>query len=133
MATATAGCLQQESRSDTDQGASAQQDSHEIKKLRGENTALTNEKRLLKERLDEQLAREKRLSAELNRLKYLTARQEVQIKALADAPVERDAYRKRCEELTLQLAQLQKKIAQLQETIAPPDDPSEPSQESQEK
>lgn len=90
----------------------------ESQRLKDEDRALKSRAVILAARLAEQLEREKRLSVEVNKLRFLTARQEEQIRALAGAPAERDAYREKCQKLTIELARLRKQIAKLQGIIA---------------
>ena len=80
--------------------------------------AATEENLILSARLDEQLGRERRLSAQLSKLKFLNRQQQAQIKALADAPGERDALKKDNERLSGEIDQLKAKIKELAAEIA---------------
>jgi len=85
----------------------------ETGKLKAELDSLKAENQILHSRLEEQLAREGRLSDRLNRLKFLSAQQQVQIDTLAQAPAARDKYRRQAERLARRVADLQRQIDQL--------------------
>ena len=80
--------------------------------------------RILAARLVELTDREKRLVKELNRLRFLHVQQQQQIQALADAPAERDALKKRCDALSAEVSRLVERLARLQ---AEPPDANDPA------
>lgn len=90
----------------------------QAKSLREENRELRNRNKILSARLDELAGRDKHLSERISRLAFLNERQREQIRALADAPVERDAYREKSEKLAIEAARLRKRIAELEKLIA---------------
>lgn len=81
-------------------------------KLRAEIEELNAQNKLLNTRLDEMNARERQLSEELNRLRELSKQLENQVRSLAVAPLERDAYKARCERLGEQVAELERRLAE---------------------
>ena len=90
----------------------------QVKTLKEDLAAVKSRNLILAARLEEQLAREKRLSEHLNKLRFLNTQQQMQIEALADAPAQRDASRGRAEQLTRQVAELKEHIEELQAVIA---------------
>ena len=88
------------------------------KKLEELNATLLSRNRVLSLQLEELLAREKRLAAEVNRLRFLSDQQREQLDALSDAPTERDAYRSQCHELAEKVFQLERQLDELKATIA---------------
>jgi len=78
-----------------------------------ENTTLKSRNMILEARLAELQGREERLAAEVNRLRFLVRQQENEIAALADAPKQRDVYKKRCESLSREVARLSRRIEEL--------------------
>ncbi len=89
-----------------------------IKQLQTENASLRDDKTILTARLDEQLERERRLAREVKRLRFVRIKQDEQIRALADAPVERDKYQAQCRQLSATVSKLEKRIATLEALIA---------------
>jgi len=73
---------------------------------------------ILSARLEELLERERRLSDEVNRLKFLNAQQNSQIQALAGAPAERDALREKCRQFEAELSELKAQVQALQATAS---------------
>ena len=73
---------------------------------------------ILSARLEELLERERRLSDEVNRLKFLNAQQDYQIQALAGAPAERDALREKCRQFEAELSELKAQVQALQATAS---------------
>ena len=111
-----AGC----STARPDGGTISPEAAQEIKSLRDENRKLTDHNKILTARLEELQAREKHLTKRINSLTFFNARQREQIDALADAPVARDAYKKKSQELALENDRLYKRNAQLEKLIASP-------------
>ena len=75
---------------------------------------------LLREELAELRTREKRLADEVNQLKFLNSQLQEQVKALADAPGERDRLKRKVSLLLAEIEQLKKRI----EKLAPAPGPS---------
>ena len=75
---------------------------------------------LLREEMIELRAREKRLTNKVNQLKFLNSQLQEQVKALADAPGERDRREKQVRLLKAEIEQLKKRI----EKLAPAPGPS---------
>jgi len=92
--------------------------SSDARRLADQLQAAKDANAILAARLDEQLARERRLSDQLSKLKFLTRQQQAQIRALADAPGERDALKKDNEKLSAEIVRLKARIAQLTAEIA---------------
>lgn len=90
----------------------------QIEKLREEISTLKSRNMILAARLEEQLIRERRLSKQVNRLKFFNEQQAEQIVTLADAPVERDRFRKQTNELTREVIRMQKRIDELEQALA---------------
>jgi chromosome segregation ATPase len=88
-----------------------------IAKLESQIESLKLDNRLLSARLEEQYSRENRLSAELSRLKFRNAKLAEQIEILAVVPAQRDSYKARCEQLSVEIAGLKKQLAELTKTI----------------
>jgi len=86
--------------------------------LSGQLQAARDENTILSARLEEQLSRERLLSDRLTSLKFLNRRQQEQIKALSDAPGERDALRRRNDELSAEIARLNARIKELAAEVA---------------
>lgn len=82
----------------------------QLDEARGENA-------MLAARVKELVAREKELSAELEKVKFLKAQQDRQIKVLAGALGERDLYKARAELLAEKAEQLSRKIVELEIVI----------------
>lgn len=90
----------------------------QVARLKAGNAALRSEQALLQSRVKELLAREQLLSNEVNRLRFMNAQQQKQIRALAQAPADRDRYQAQAEKLTLEAARLRKEVQTLRRTIA---------------
>jgi len=84
-----------------------------------ENASLKSRNIILEARLSELQAREERLAAEVNRLRFLVRQQAKQIDALADAPEQRDIYKKRYESLLKKVARLSRQIDELEAETRP--------------
>ena len=90
----------------------------QVKTLKEELATVKGRNLILAARLEEQLAREQRLSDQVNKLRFLNTQQQMQIEALSDAPAQRDASRERADQLTRQVAELKQRIEELQAVIA---------------
>jgi hypothetical protein len=99
---------------------SASDEDLQVARLIREMGAIKGEKIIAEARLAEQLRRESRLSDEVNRLRFLTDRQDSQIKALANAARQRDELQERCSLLEERIASLTGRLAEL----SPPADPA---------
>jgi len=89
----------------------------DIRTLKKELEAVKTQNIILAARLEEQLAREKRFSEQVNRLKFLNAQQRVQIEALADAPLQRDASIEEAEQLRAEVDRLKQRVEELKAII----------------
>ena len=106
-------------RAETDPAPTTGPDpAEQVKSLREENQELRNRNKILSARLEEWAERDKHLSERISRLAFLNEGRREQIRTLADAPAERDAYRKKSEKLALEAARLRKRIAELEKLIA---------------
>ena len=84
------------------------------RKVKQENYELKDKIRLLSARIDELENREQHLSQKLRLTNFSNTQYKKQVDALATAPAQRDIYKLRCDELTKQVEQLQKTLAQNQ-------------------
>jgi chromosome segregation ATPase len=89
----------------------------QIKDLKQERDTLKSQNEILTARLEEQLSRENRLAAQVNSLKSRNAQQRVQIEALAEAPIERDAARRQVQQLAEEIVRLKARIGELEAII----------------
>ena len=89
---------------------SAGADERRIALLESELTDAKTQNDVLTSQIEEQGAREKRLSDEVNRLRFVNTQLENQVRALASAPIDRDLYKKRCDELTAEVNSLRQRL-----------------------
>lgn len=85
--------------------------------LQAENLRLRAEIRVLEQERDDLLKREERLAAELRNLKFLSEQQAKQLEAVADAPKQRDYYRRQAEKLTAEKEELLKQAQELRRQL----------------
>jgi len=90
-----------------------------VSELEKANSALRSERSMLVLRVQELEAREKALSAELRRVQFMNRQQEHQIKALADAPAERDRSKQLAESLRAEVELLRAEVRRLRGGGAP--------------
>lgn len=82
----------------------------ENKKLQGDVETLTSQNAVLDGRVKELLAREDRLTQQLNAMRLDNSKLKEQVEVLGDVPAQRDRYK-------LQLDSAQKKISELQNEL----------------
>ncbi len=104
--------------------------SRQIDQLKRELDTVKSRNLIITSRLEEQLARERRLADRVNKLKFLNSQQRMQIETLAYAPIQRDANLEKVKQLTQQVDQLQRRIEQLKATIAEAQDKQEQEPQS---
>ena len=101
----------------------------DVNNLKKELEAVKTRDLILAARLDEQLARERRLSDQVNRLKFLNTQQRLQIEALAAAPLQRDASIRKVEQLRAEVDRLKQRVAELKAIIAAMKEREEPREQ----
>ncbi|MHC4984264.1 MAG: hypothetical protein ACYTF6_13995 [Planctomycetota bacterium] len=111
------GCMDYLGKQVSDPAAEKSSPRTNIREPESELAAQKRNNAILTSRVNELVKREQELSKLINDLRLDNRQQKIQLETLRTAPAERDAYRKRAEDLAAEVTRLKKKIAELEQTI----------------